>query len=421
MDAGAPARHGRAAMKRSGVTLIEIIVALSIGVLAGGVIYQFSSHSARRYQQTIQQGEAQKDLLLCLKYLRSDLSHLREYQPADPRYGHREIANLFAVTNDSLSFATSRGEKITYRFQSNAYSIIRTVEVLPDEQLTIPELIWKKVQERADATFSMVTSEIRDQVDQQIAGFKSVFNLGDPHEMAQNPSALINKCEEVFEKIEYYTGKNGAEPQFVNDLKATIAGRAKEMATEIGYGVEADAEEIMGTLLTRFFEVESLTPPRILRAVASEREFQLSGSYQVILGEGGEKPPGELNEADSKNIMGFRVFLASANPISSLEQFYQEQGVIFIPTGLLLRIENQLSRWHSNPPPRVRLKIMDLITSRELESRFFGEAIIPDADILYRTWVEIPEFWFLDIFNTEEEVEKLRKGLINPDEAEPTR
>ncbi len=64
---------------------------------------------------------------------------------------------------------------------------------------------------------------------------------------------------------------------------------------------------------------------------------------------------------------------------------------------------------------------MDMITRQEISSRYYGEAIIPDAVILYKTWVEIPEFWFLDIFNTEEEVEKLRNKIIKPDDAEPTK
>ncbi len=402
-----------------GVTLMEIIIALGLSVLLGGVLYQFTSHSTHRYKQNMQQEEMQKDMLMCLKHLRSDLGHIREHREADPRFGQREIPNFYSLEPDSLAFATVRGEKVTYVFKGDSQAITRISEPLSRNEQTIPELIWKKVQERADDTFSMVSSEIQNQVNEQIEGFKSVFDLGDPEQMAQNPTVLIEKCNEVFDKIVYYTGKDGEKPQFVDDLKNTIENRAQEMATEIGYDIESDAEEIMGTVLTKFFELESMAPPRMLHPRSSQREFSLSGSYKIVLADGTEKAPSELRETDNKNIVGFRIFLSSAKPVSSLEQFYKKQGILFIPNGLLVKSANGKSQWRNNTSPRVKLKVMDIITNNELESRYFGEAIIPDADILYRTWVEIPEFWFLDIFNTEKEIEKLRKGFIKPNEAEP--
>lgn len=403
---------------RSALTLVEVVVALGIGTLVWLMISQFLTQSGRQYRQSLLKVDSQKELLLFIKYLQNDLAHLREYQAEEPRHFRKEKKNLFEVQAERLSFATSRGERITYTFESQGHRARRSVEMLENEELSVRDLVLKKVQERAEKTFALVKEEVMGQVREKVGELREVFQLGDPG-AAQDPAALTQKATEIFAKLQYYTGTDGADSGFATDLQDLVTGKAERMASEIGYGVEADAEEIMGTLLSRYFQMEELAPPRFNRSAASERSFPLKVAYRVIREDGVEEPPAGESGDGRPRIVGFRFTVESVNPTASLESLYQKQGLAFLPNALLLSAGNRQSRWNQNPPPRVKLQVMDLITTGELTGRYYGEAIIPDANILYKSWVEIPEFWFLDIFNTEEEVAKLRKGLINPDEAEP--
>ncbi|HNV72333.1 MAG TPA: hypothetical protein PKO06_21675, partial [Candidatus Ozemobacteraceae bacterium] len=355
---------------------------------------------------------------LCLKALQNDLSQLREFQAADPRTFRSERRHLFEVSPIRLSFATTRAELVTYAFEPTAWSLTRTVAPLDERELSVRELIMKKVRERVEKTFAAVTDEVRAQVQEKVNELQEAFTLGDPRQALEDPVALTQRCTVVFDKLQYYTGTGNGEPPFVADLKTLVTTRAQKMAADIGYGIEADAEEIMGTVLTRLFQLEELAPPRLNRVTTSSRTFRLKGSYRLVFADGTEPAPSSAALSDGR-LRGFRFFLESTNPVSALEVFYQKQGVLIAPNALAQESTATLAHWNQNPNPRVKLKVMDLITTQELTGRYFGEAIIPDANILYKTWVEIPEFWFLDIFNTEAEVDKLRKGLINPDDAEP--
>lgn len=404
---------------KRGLTLTELIVAIGISAIAGLMISSFMSQSGKQYSQTIVKGEAQKDLLILVKHLRSDLGHLREYQPAEPRYFRRELPNLFEVAPGRLSFATCRGERVSYVFDAAKAAVTRTVEILDQEDLSIKDQIVRKVQERVDKTFAMVTGEVRAQVQQRVEEFKDALDLGNLQTAGGDPSALTQRCTDIFDKLTYYTGTDGSDSGFVKDLKETVVGKAQSMASDIGYGIESDAEEIMGTLLTRYFQLEELAPPKINRAFASTRTFPIRGSFRTLLDDGSEIAAGGLTPENHRRLRGFRFFLESGSPVSALENLYKKTGVVVVPNALLVVAEKKEDLWNVNPPPRVKLKIMDLITTQELTGRYYGEAIIPDANILYKSWVEIPEFWFLDIFNTEEEVEKLRKKMIDPEAAEP--
>ncbi len=406
-------------LRRKAFTVTEIIIALSIGVLLSTMIYRFMWQSGRRYSQSIRQVEAQKDLLLFVKALQGDLAHLREYQSAEPRYFRPERQNLFELSPARLSFATVRAERITYTFDASGFSVTRRVEPLDERDLSIRELIMKKVQERVEQSFAMVAGDVKSQVQEKVNELQEVFTLGDPRRAMADPAALTRQCQKVFDKLRYYTGTGEAEPPFVADLKNLVTTKAQKMAADIGYGIEADAEEVMGTLLTRYFQMEELAPPRFNRSAGTSRVFRVKGSYRLVFDDASETVPSGVTDQIVARLRGFRFFLESPNPISSLELFYKGQGLLFTSNALCRLPRTAQEDWNQNPTPRVRLKIMDLITTQELTGRYFGEAIIPDANILYKTWVEIPEFWFLDIFNTEAEIEKLRKGLINPDDAEP--
>ncbi len=407
--------------RRDGLTLTELVVAVGISALVGLMISQFMTQSGRQYTQTIVKGEAQKDLLVLAGQLRSDLGHLREYQPAEPRTFRRELPNLFEVAPGRLTFATCRGEKVRYAFDSGRFNVVRTVEILDQEELSIKDQILKKVQERVDATFARVTGEMKSQVQQKVDEFKEALSLGDLSTAGKDPAAMITRCTDLFDKLTYYTGTDGADSGFVKDLKESLVERSKKMASDLGYAVESDAEEIMGTLLTRYFQLEEIAPPKLNRGFASTKTFPIRGRFTVLLDDGSEVAPGAgLQGQESRGrLRGFRFLLESSNPVSSLESMYKNAGLVIVPNGLLTVADKRADTWNANPPPRVKLKIMDLITTQELTGRYYGEAILPDANILYKTWVEIPEFWFLDIFNTEEEVDKLRKKMIDPEAAEP--
>ncbi len=302
--------------RHSGFTLMEIIVAIGVSALVGIVTVEFISQSGKQYKQSIKKVEAQKDLMMFVKYLQHDLSHMKEYQKEDPRFFRREIENLFEVKGNMLSFATSRGEKITYSFDPSGFQVKRGIEALNIEELTIKDMILQKIQERVDKTFNMVTGEVQNQIKEKMEEFKSVFDLGDPGSTGGNTEALTRKCTEVFDKLSYYTGTDGSDSNFVGDLKNLVTGKAEQMASEIGYGVESDAEEVMGTVLTRYFQMEDLVPPKITKPVTYEKSFQLKLSYRAIIAGGTEKPPDGAGSAAKRDIMGFRFFIESPNPIS---------------------------------------------------------------------------------------------------------